>query len=219
MVVLQLIIRLCGQVDIKHVSNHQLIQIGDIEEASEDDIRVHVQGDDVFVIYGSSQKPPESLESHETPIPNESLESLTQIPSEPLESLETQIPLESLEQSFANPKSIENPISSESMEYLKSLESLLSSAESFQSFEPDFLEALESLKSSQSSNNPLPTTYKAVVRPDAIKTYRAGSEDSGNYISSRWTHWTEVYIAQSSEIKTFFINQTLHFYKRSDNKQ
>ena len=52
MVVLQLIIRLCGQVDIKHVSNHQLIQIGDIEEASEDDIRVHVQGDDVFVIYG-----------------------------------------------------------------------------------------------------------------------------------------------------------------------
>ena len=64
------------------------------------------------------------------------------------------------------------------------------SAESFQSFEPEFLEALESLKSSQSSdtNNPLPTTsYKAVVRPDAIKTYRAGSEDSGNYISSRWT--------------------------------
>ena len=154
---------------------------------------MHVQGDDVFVIYGSSQKPPpESIESHETPIPNESLESLTQIPNVSLESHETQIPLESLEsfESFAHPKSIENPISSESMEYLKSLESLLTSAESFQSFEPEFLEALESLKSSQSSdtNNPLPTTsYKAVVRPDAIKTYRAGSEDSGNYISSRWT--------------------------------
>ena len=140
---------------------------------------MHVQGDDVFVIYGSSQKPPESIESHETQIPNESIESLTQIPNDSLESLETQSPLESLE-SFANPKSIETPISSESMEYLKSLESLLTSAESF---EREFLESLESLQPSQTSENPLPTSYKAVVRPDAIKTYRAGSEESGNYIS------------------------------------
>ena len=129
---------------------------------------MHVQGDDVFVIYGSSSKSSESLE-----IPNLSSEKIPESsdPTDPpisIESHETQIPSESIE----NPPQI-----SESLEYLKSLESFLSS-ESLESL--DLLD-LESLKSSQSFN-PVPSSYKAVVRPDPIKTYRAGSEESGNYM-------------------------------------
>ena len=139
---------------------------------------MHVQGDDVFVIYGSSSKSSESLE-----IPNFSSEKIPESsdPTDPpisIESHETQIPSESIENPPQISESIENPPQiSESLEYLKSLESFLSS-ESLESL--DLLD-LESLKSSQSFN-PVPSSYKAVVRPDPIKTYRAGSEESGNYM-------------------------------------
>ena len=154
--------------------------IGADIQQEEDKIQVHVQGDDVVVIYGSSKPSeslePKSLESLELP---ESLEPQTLSPQisesiEKIDSHETRIPSEYSE------------LNSESLEYLKSLEALLSSESLLESLESPELLDLESLKSSlvpvpEPVPQPVPSSYKAVVRPEPIKTYRAGSEESGNY--------------------------------------
>ena len=143
-------------VNENNVDNNEDLDAESSSMPNNDKYRIHMDGDNIYVIYASSLS--QSKSSSDISVNSKIDTSAPKIPIVPLHKLQSQ----SYQIEYNNPQS------------LASFPSVIQT-------QP--LASLSSSSYTLSSHFLLSSSFKTVVQPESIKTYRAGSEDdSGNYL-------------------------------------